>query len=313
MPLRLSRRAFIEASAPAILLAHGACRSASPESSRPRNERALTLEMSGIFSMDGAGVRLRRSIGSSALSLLDPFLLLDEIHSDIPDEFVRGFPRHPHRGFETVTYMLEGALEHRDSVGNHGLLGAGSAQWMTAGRGIIHSEMPRRESSSLWGLQLWVNLPSAQKMTAPRYQDVSPARIPEVSQQGCRVRIVAGSLGGEHGPVSGIAVEPTMLDVELGRGATFQHEIIATHTVFTYVLRGSVELPNSKSLRAGSLGVLGPGEVVSLHSREGGRALVIAGRPLNEPVARRGPFVMNTQAELLQAFDDFENGRLTSG
>lgn len=269
--------------------------------------------MSGVFSMDGAGVRLRRSIGSSALPLLDPFLLLDEIHSDVPDEFVRGFPRHPHRGFETVTYMLEGALEHRDSVGNHGLLTGGSAQWMTAGRGIIHSEMPRRESTSIWGLQLWVNLPSVGKMTAPRYQDVPPERIPEFSHQGCRVRLVAGSLGPERGPVNGIAVEPSLLDVELGPGATFQQEILATHTVFTYVLRGRIELPSSKPLSAGSLGVLGPGDVVSLRSREGGRALVVAGRPLNEPVARRGPFVMNTQAELLQAFDDYENGRLTSG
>lgn len=316
MQPRISRRALVGASlvgAPAAWLGASACRAEAGRETKPRSVRALTLEMSGLFSIDGAGVRLRRSIGARELPLLDPFLLLDEIHSSVPAEFERGFPRHPHRGFETVTYMLDGAMEHRDSVGNHGLLGAGSAQWMTAGRGIVHSEMPRSESGSLWGLQLWVNLPAREKMRAPRYQDVAPQRIPELSQRGCRVRLVAGALGEERGPVAGIAVDPLLLDVELPPKAVFEHELVPTHTAFTYVLAGSIELPGAKALAAGSLGVLGPGQLVQIRSSQGGRALLIAGRPLNEPVARRGPFVMNTQQELEQAFADYQSGRLTSG
>ena len=313
MQPRISRRALLEASlaaAPSALIVTSACRAEHERAIKPRSVRALTLEISGLFSVDGAGVRLRRSIGSSAVPLLDPFLLLDEIHSSVPEEFVRGFPRHPHRGFETVTYMLDGAMEHRDSVGNHGFLVSGSAQWMTAGRGIVHSEMPRSDTGSLWGLQLWVNLPASDKMSAPRYQDVPPAHIPELSQSGCRVRLVAGTMGKERGPVAGIAVEPLMLDVSLPAKAVFEHEVVPTHTAFTYVLEGSVEVAGSASLKAGSLGVLGPGQLARLGSRQGGRALLIAGRPLNEPVARRGPFVMNTQAEIRQAFTDFHSGRL---
>jgi quercetin 2,3-dioxygenase len=316
MRQRLSRRLLVQgslASMPCALLPVAGCRAATSVPPKPRGARSVMLEISGIFSTDGAGVRLRRSIGSRALPLLDPFLLLDEIHSSTPDEYVRGFPKHPHRGFETVTYMLEGEMEHRDSVGNQGRLIAGSAQWMTAGRGIVHSEMPRSELGSLWGLQLWVNLPRAHKMTAPRYQDVPPSRIPEVSEQGCRVRLVAGNLGRERGPVSDIAVEPLMLDVSLAARQTFEHEIVPTHSAFAYVLEGSVELPGARPLGSGSLAVLGPGQVAHVKSQQGGRLLLIAGRPLNEPVARRGPFVMNSEEELEQAFADYRSGRLISG
>lgn len=315
MQPRVSRRDILRATlvgAPSALFASG-CHSAAAPVAKPRAVRSLSLEISGIFSTDGAGVRLRRSIGSRALPLLDPFLLLDEIHSNSPDEYARGFPRHPHRGFETVTYMLEGEMEHRDSVGNQGLLSAGSAQWMTAGRGIVHSEMPRAELGTLWGLQLWVNLPRSQKMIAPRYQDVGPQRIPELSVQGSRVRLVAGNLGRERGPVSGISVDPVLLDISLPAGGRFEHEMSETHSAFTYVLAGSIELPNAKLLREGSLGVLTTGELTSVRSQSGGRFLLVAGRPLNEPVARRGPFVMNSEAELDQAFADYQSGRLTSG
>ncbi|MGC4094825.1 MAG: pirin family protein [Polyangiaceae bacterium] len=297
----------------ATCLAATACHGSPKAVSTRRATRALTHEISGVFSRDGAGVRLRRSIGSGALQLLDPFLLLDEIHSNTPEDYARGFPQHPHRGFETVTYMLEGEMVHRDSVGNHGLLTGGSAQWMTAGRGIVHSEMPRAELGGLWGLQLWVNLPKSLKMTAPRYQDVPPSSIPELLEQGCRVRVVAGNVGRERGPISGIEVEPLFLDVSLPSRGRFEQQLEPAHTAFLYVLAGEVRLPDAKPLLAGSLGVLGAGDLAALSSDSGGRALLIAGRALNEPVARRGPFVMNDEAELEQAFEDYRSGRLTSG
>jgi redox-sensitive bicupin YhaK (pirin superfamily) len=274
----------------------------------------VTSVVEGLFSVDGAGVRLRRSVGSQALPLLDPFLLLDEIHSQTPADYLRGFPSHPHRGFETVTYVIEGAMQHKDSVGNHGRLGAGSAQWMTAGRGIVHSEMPSAEESSLWGLQLWVNLPRKDKMMRPRYQDVPPAEIPELSVAGAKVRVVAGEVAKQRGPVSRISIEPTLADVALPARGRFEHPVAREHTVFAYVLAGSVRFAHQTSpLSAGSLAVLGPGSVVATSSEAGGRFLLISGRPLYEPVARRGPFVMNTDAEVQQAFEDYQSGRLVEG
>ncbi|HWA70850.1 MAG TPA: pirin family protein [Polyangiaceae bacterium] len=276
--------------------------------------RAVSSVLVGEFSVDGAGVRLRRSIGSQALPLLDPFLLLDEIHSQTPAEYLKGFPSHPHRGFETVTYMIEGAMQHRDSVGNHGRLGGGSAQWMTAGRGIVHSEMPSAEESSLWGLQLWVNLPRRDKFVRPRYQDVQPQRIPEFSAQGAQVRLVAGAIEKQRGPVSEIAVDPTLADISLPARGRFEHDVAREHTVFAYVLSGSVRFAHQANpLTAGSLAVFGTGAVVGANSEGGGRFLLISGRPLYEPVARRGPFVMNTDAELQQAFEDYQSGRLVEG
>jgi len=185
--------------------------------------RAIAFTVDATPTLEGAGVRLRRSLGSHELSMLDPFLLLDEIHSDRVEDYVKGFPTHPHRGFETVTYMISGIMEHRDSLGQGGQLPAGSAQWMTAGHGIVHSEMPNPDGNVFWGLQLWVNLPASKKLMKPRYQNVAPDRIPEVSVSGVPVRLVAGALGNDQGPVDGISVQPTLLDVRLPPGGRFEH------------------------------------------------------------------------------------------
>jgi redox-sensitive bicupin YhaK (pirin superfamily) len=270
--------------------------------------------MDAVPTMEGAGVRLRRSIGSVDLSLLDPFLLLDEIHSDRVEDYVKGFPTHPHRGFETVTYMINGFMQHRDSLGQGGQLVAGSAQWMTAGHGIVHSEMPNPDGNVFWGLQLWVNLPRAQKLMKPRYQNVAPDRIPELSVAGAPVRLVAGALGNERGPVDGISVQPTLLDIKLPAGGRFEHELPREHTVFAYVLEGTADLGSTAStVSAGQIAVFSPGQVVAARSGNGARLLLVAGQKLGEPVARRGPFVMNTQAELEQAYEDYQNGTLVSG
>jgi redox-sensitive bicupin YhaK (pirin superfamily) len=279
-----------------------------------RDVRTVAFVMDAAPTTEGAGVHLRRSIGSRQLSVLDPFLLLDEIHSDRVEDYVKGFPTHPHRGFETVTYMISGFMQHRDSLGQGGQLAAGSAQWMTAGHGIVHSEMPNPDGNVFWGLQLWVNLPRADKLMRPRYQNVAPDRIPELSVAGAPVRLVAGELGAERGPVDGISVAPTLLDVRLPAGGRFEHELPRDHTVFAYVLDGSAELGAAlHAVNAGQIAVFSPGQVVATRSASGARLLLVAGRKLNEPVARRGPFVMNTEAELDQAVEDYQNGTLVSG
>ena len=264
---------------------------------------------------DGAGVKLRRALGTRALSLLDPFLLLDEMHSDDPADYARGFPTHPHRGFETVTYVLEGAVDHKDSLGNHGHLTSGSLQWMTAGHGIVHSEFPNHVESStrLWGFQLWVNLPAAKKMGKPRYQDIPPARVPEVGVGDAVVRVLAGSSAGERGPVEGIVTEPTMLDVWLGTTASHVEPIPPAHTAFLYVVDGALEVGSARTpVGRGQVAVLGEGDSVVLRGRPGGRALLFAARPLGEPVSRSGPFVMNTDEEIRQAWDDYRAGVLVT-
>ena len=266
---------------------------------------------------DGAGVRLRRSLGSGELSSLDPFLLLDEFKSDQADDYIAGFPDHPHRGFETVTYMLAGAMLHRDSRGHEGELRGGSVQWMTAGRGIIHSEMPRQTDGLMWGFQLWVNLPASDKMREPRYQDIPPEDVPEVrTDEGARVRVVAGATAGVAGPVSGIVTEPLYLDVALGEGASFSQPVTSGHNAFAYVFEGAVELgfeddSPGERVSAGHLAVLGEGDVARARSSGSeGRFLLVSARPIGEPVARHGPFVMNTRDEIHQAVRDFQEGRL---
>ncbi len=323
MPAASSRRQLLQGAAlavPASVLGV-ACRSAESavQSTQPaapqRDVRAVAYVMDAAPTMEGAGVRLRRSIGSRALSLLDPFLLLDEIHSDRVDDYEKGFPTHPHRGFETVTIMLSGTMRHRDSLGHGGDLVGGSAQWMTAGHGIVHSEMPKPDGDGnvFWGLQLWVNLPAKDKLMAPRYQNVAPDRIPEVSVAGAPVRIIAGEVGAERGPVDGISVAPTMLDVRLPPGGRFEHELPRDHTVFAYVLEGTAELGSSlQPVSAGQIAIFSPGQVIATKSAQGARLLVVAGRKIGEPVARRGPFVMNTEAELDQAVEDYRNGTLVS-
>ncbi|HMV66240.1 MAG TPA: pirin family protein [Myxococcota bacterium] len=256
---------------------------------------------------DGAGVRLGRAIGGPALPNLDPFLLLDEFKSDNPGDYIAGFPDHPHRGFETVTVMIDGAMQHRDSVGNHGLLGPGSLQWMTAGRGIVHSEMPKQVDGLMWGFQLWVNLPARLKMTAPRYQDIAPSAVPRRQVADADVRVLAGEVGRVTGPVDGVFVQPTLLDVTLPAGGELEQPVPWGHTVFLYVTDGEAVVEGTR-VPAGHLAALGPGDAVGVTGRS--RFLLAAGAPIGEPIARRGPFVMNTQAELEQAFADYRAGRL---
>ncbi len=278
---------------------------------RSGTPRPVTTVLPATPTKDGAGVRLSRALGSQALRMLDPFLLLDEFKSDRADDYIKGFPDHPHRGFETVTIMLAGAMEHRDSVGNRGLLGPGSVQWMTAGRGIVHSEMPKQEDGRMWGFQLWVNLPARDKMVRPRYQDLAPGVVPEVDVADARARVLAGTVEGVKGPVDGVVVAPTVLDVTIPeRGRFTTNAIPATHTTFAYVTEGAATFGGTR-VDAGSLAVLGPG--TSIEATGASRMLLVAGAPIGEPVARRGPFVMNTDAEIQQAYADYRSGRLVGG
>ncbi len=322
----ITRRQLVAAAAllPAAAALPGALTAcAAPPASSPPASRTPARAAAGrlrtvsrvVASMpvtDGAGVRLSRSIGSPLLPMLDPFLMLDEFRSDNPGDYLAGFPSHPHRGFETVTYMLAGAMEHRDSMGNQGRLIAGSTQWMTAGSGIIHSEMPKQVSGLMHGFQLWVNLPRAQKWTRPRYQDLGPERFREIEHMDARVRVVAGEVAGEVGPVAGIATAPTMIDVTLPRNGRLDHAVPTAHNAFAYVVEGVARFgADGPLLERGQLAVLSPGaELVRATSETGGRFLLFAGQPLGEPVARRGPFVMNTEEELREAFDDYRAGRL---
>ena len=264
---------------------------------------------------DGAGVRLRRSLGSQELPELDPFLLLDEFRSDDPNDYLAGFPDHPHRGFETVTYMLAGHMEHRDHMGNRGDLAAGSVQWMTAGRGIIHSEMPRQEQGLMWGFQLWVNLPAKDKLCPPRYQDIPPEAVPEVALAGGAgtVRVVAGSYAGTAGAVSGIATDPLYLDLRLEPNAEISVPVALGHRALAYVYGGQASLGTEAGTRltTAQLGVLDDGDSLRIRSGDdGARLLLIAGKPLDEPIVRHGPFVMNTREEIVQAVRDYQSGRL---
>ncbi|HET6806173.1 MAG TPA: pirin family protein [Frateuria sp.] len=275
------------------------------------SQRTITRRVRGIDTNDGAGVKLKRIIGQPNLDMLDPFLLLDEFRSDQAGDYIAGFPEHPHRGFETVTYMLAGHMRHGDNHGNQGDLGPGSVQWMTAGRGILHSEMPQQENGLMWGFQLWVNLPAADKMTAPRYQDIAPERIPRVEPSpGVQARVIAGRLGEAIGPVQGIATEPLYLDITLGAGARFELDLPSEHHAFAYVFEGERAEVGGEPLPRGELAVLSGGDRLTLGAgTTAARLLVVAGRPLNETVARYGPFVMNTPAQIHEAIADFRAGR----
>jgi redox-sensitive bicupin YhaK (pirin superfamily) len=259
---------------------------------------------------DGAGVKLLRAIGQPALGVFDPFLLLDEFRSDNADDYIGGFPSHPHRGFETVTYMLAGLMHHKDSTGAEGDLTPGAVQWMTAGRGVIHSEMPRQKEGLIRGFQLWVNLPADKKMSAPRYQNIPPEEIPMVTRKdGTSIKVIAGEVDGSIGPVEGIAVEPIYLDVTLPPGAVFSFPVPEGHNAFVYILDGDVTFGDRKVSEA-KLATFGLGdETEATGGADGGRFLLVAGRPLDEPIARGGPFVMNTREEINQAISDYQNGR----
>jgi len=283
--------------------------------------RPVRQVVTGMPTSDGAGVRLRRVIGQPQLPELDPFLLLDEFGTDKAEDYIAGFPDHPHRGFETVTYMLDGRMRHRDNHGNEGLLVPGSVQWMTAGRGLVHSEMPEQQQGRMRGFQLWLNLPAREKMTAPKYQEFGPERIPTASPaNGVAVKVIAGRVAEVTGPISQPATDPTYLDVSLEPGATFVQALPAGHAAFLYVFEGAMEVGADASasvVRTQELAVLGEGAEIRLKGastgadgRSAARAILVAGRPLREPVARYGPFVMNTRAELQQAFADFQSGRL---
>ncbi|NCT66613.1 MAG: pirin family protein [Rhodanobacteraceae bacterium] len=277
--------------------------------------RRVARVVRGQPTSDGAGVKLTRVIGQRDLDMLDPFLMLDEFRSDQAGDYLAGFPDHPHRGFETVTYMLAGRMRHGDNQGNSGLLTPGSMQWMTAGRGIVHSEMPEQEDGLMWGFQLWVNLPASDKMTAPRYQDIAPERIPQVQPaDGVRVRVLAGELDGVRGPVSGIATAPVYFDVELAAGARVALPLPPTHNAFAYVYGGHAQLGPEEAptpLRRGDLGVLerNGDELVIAAGGEPARLIVVAGRPLGEPVAKYGPFVMNTPEQIMEAIRDYQAGK----
>jgi quercetin 2,3-dioxygenase len=277
-------------------------------------ERSVVRTVQAQETSEGAGVRLHRSIGTPQLDHLDPFLLLDEFKSDRAQDYIAGFPDHPHRGFETVTYMLAGAMEHRDHSGNRGHLVAGSVQWMTAGRGIIHSEMPQQEDGLMWGFQLWVNLPAREKMRDPRYQDIPPERIPVVQDGGATIRVIAGDVHGTRGPVEGIATSPVYLDVSVPAGSRAHLAVPPGHNAFGYVFEGEADLGpegGARAVRAGHLAVLGEGDALTASTgRDAARFLLVGARPLGEPIARYGPFVMNTREEIMQAFRDFQEGSL---
>ncbi len=277
-------------------------------------DRRVARVLRGQAASDGAGVKLSRVIGQRALEMLDPFLLLDEFRSDSAADYIGGFPDHPHRGFETVTYMLAGRMRHHDNQGNAGLLTPGSVQWMTAGRGIVHSEMPEQEDGLMWGFQLWVNLPARDKMSAPRYQDIAPERIPETQPaEGVHVRVLAGRVGDVVGPVSGIAVEPTYLDIALEPAARFSVALPDTHNAFAYVYSGHALLgpPDSaRQIERGELAVLDrAGDSLQITAGDApARLILVAGRPLDEPVAKYGPFVMNTPEQIAEAIRDYQSG-----
>ena len=268
----------------------------------------------GMPASDGAGVRLTRVIGTPQLDMLDPFLMLDEFGTDKPEDYLAGFPDHPHRGFETVTYMLDGRMRHKDNHGNEGVLVPGSVQWMTAGRGLVHSEMPEQDEGRMRGFQLWVNLPASQKMSQPQYQEFAPERIPLLRPaQGVEVKVIAGRIGDIDGPIRQPATEPVYLDIALAPGTSWQYELPEGHNAFAYAFEGAGQVGegnDARALSAQELAVLSGGRVFKLSAgNEGVRAILVAGKPLQEPVARYGPFVMNTREQLMQAFVDYQEGR----
>jgi redox-sensitive bicupin YhaK (pirin superfamily) len=274
----------------------------------------VARKIRGRPTSDGAGVKLTRVIGGPDLPELDPFLLLDEFGTDRAEDYIAGFPSHPHRGFETVTYMLDGRMRHKDNHGNEGLLTPGSVQWMTAGRGLVHSEMPEQESGRMRGFQLWVNLPAREKMTDPKYQEFAPENIPVAKPSaGVSVKVIAGKVGEVIGPIVQPATDPVYLDISLDAGKEWDYALPEGHNAFAYVFEGAAtvgEGDEARALETHEMAVLGGGDLLQLRAgAQAARLIVVAGRPLREPVMRHGPFVMNTKQELMQAFVDFQEGR----
>jgi redox-sensitive bicupin YhaK (pirin superfamily) len=278
--------------------------------SHPRKVRTVSASRP---TLEGAGVRLRRAFGFGDTDATDPFLLLDDFRGDDPRDYLAGFPWHPHRGIETITYMLEGTVEHGDSMGNRGTIGPGDTQWMTAGSGIIHQEMPQPgPAGRMGGFQLWANLPAAHKMMDPRYRDIGSADVPLVEVPGgVRIKVICGEVKGKRGPVRDVVIEPEYLDVSLPVGAAYEHPTSRGHTVFAYVFEGAVAFGPKAGNRVGHehLAVFEDGDSLAMAAADGPtRLLLVSGKPLREPVAWRGPIVMNTQAELRLAFEEYEKG-----
>ncbi len=277
--------------------------------------RVIKRRVPGVDSMDGAGVRIRRSVGKSQFARIDPFLMLDCFSSDDPDDYIAGFPAHPHRGFETVTYMLDGLMKHRDHMGNEGILRPGSVQWMTAGRGVIHEEMPQQENGLMRGFQLWVNLPASEKMKPAAYQNIEPEEITEVQLPNALIRLVAGSFefDGQHytGPVSGISRQPIFMEIRLSPNAELELPVAANLAGFVYLFEGAGYLADDK-LEIHEAAELSDGDSIQITAgSEGARLMLIAGEAIGEPIAQYGPFVMNTTDEIEQAIADYRANRLT--
>ena len=273
-------------------------------------QRSVKQVITGMPATDGAGVELVRVIGQPKLMDLDPFLLLDAFRSDNPDDYIAGFPSHPHRGFETVTYLLDGRMRHKDNAGNEGVIEPGGIQWMTAGKGIVHSEMPEQQNGNLEGFQLWINLPASHKMMEPGYQEHDVGEIPVEHRSGTEIRVITGSTSqGTRGPVTQALTDPLYFDVRLNADTEFKETLPETHNAFVYLIKGSVNIAGTELVRD-QLAVLNKGDSINLTSGgDSAQFLLIAGKPLGEPVVRGGPFVMNTREELQQAFMDYESGR----
>ncbi len=277
-------------------------------------QRTIRQIIKGMAATDGAGVELVRMIGQPSLDMLDPFLLLDAFRSDNPDDYIAGFPPHPHRGFETVTYLLNGRMRHKDNTGREGVIEPGGIQWMTAGRGIIHSEMPEQEDGLLEGFQLWVNLPAKHKMDEPGYQEFSAEHIPLEQRDGASLRVITGTTSqGTSGPVVQPLTEPLYLDVTVEPGHSFSETIASEHNAFIYGIEGETRFANDDATHSviskDQLAILTPGDEVTVSAGDSGcRFLLISGKPLREAVVRGGPFVMNSQQELRQAFADYQSG-----
>jgi len=281
--------------------------------------RTLQRLVTSVETSDGAGVRLRRSLGQRQDVRLDPFLMLDQFGTDNPDDYIAGFPAHPHRGFETVTYMIDGHMRHEDHLGNRGDLRTGGVQWMTAGRGIVHSEMPQQTEGRMRGFQLWINLPAAEKMKPAGYRDIQPEEMPVIplADRG-RIKLIAGTLTAEGqtvtGPIAGLTTEPLLADVELPAGHRVTLPVPAGHNAFVYAYEGGLRIgPESvaREVPAHAAAILGPGDEVEIAATGDAAFILVAGKPIGEPVVQYGPFVMNTRAEIEQALHDYQSGRLT--
>ncbi len=277
-----------------------------------KTTRKIKKILSAKATMEGAGVRLKRVFGNPEMPLFDPFLLMDDFHSDHPDDYMAGFPMHPHRGIETITYVLQGSVAHRDSMGNKGVINRGDIQWMTAGSGIVHEEMPQISKPGLWGFQLWSNLPASHKMMPPRYQEVPEASIPTVSpKEGVNIKVICGEVAGVKGPVQEIITNPEYLDISIQAGTTFDISVPGGHTVFTYVIEGEAVFGDSASVFVPKEQVIlfEDGDTVRITTHDAAvRFLLVSGKPIGEPVAWHGPIVMNTDDEIKTALREYQNG-----